>query len=80
MENGLVRVENTDKMLAILKGLGYNNSVKFTRRKGDNLVTNDHMVMKIAYAQFHIYTNIMCKFQSSTCKNVGVMLWITMIS
>ena len=31
MENGLVRVENTDKILAILNGLGYNNSVKFTR-------------------------------------------------
>ena len=28
---GLVRVENTDQILAILKGLGYNNSVKFTR-------------------------------------------------
>ena len=25
MENGLVRIENTDKILAILKGLGYNN-------------------------------------------------------
>ena len=34
---------------------------------------------KIAYAQLHIHTNIMCKFQSSYCKNVGVMLWITMI-
>ena len=31
MENGLVRVENTDKMLAMVKGLGCNNSVKFTR-------------------------------------------------
>ena len=74
MENGLVRVENIDKMLAILKGLGYNNSVKFTRWTGDNLVTNDSMVMKIAYAQLQIHTNIMCKFQSSTCKNVGVMI------
>ena len=35
--------------------------------------------MKIAYAQLHIHTNIMCKFQSSTCKNVGVILWRTMI-
>ena len=35
--------------------------------------------MKIAYAELHIQTNIMCKFQGSTCKNVGVMLWITMI-
>ena len=24
--------------------------------------------MKMAYAQPHIHTNIMCKFQSSTCK------------
>ena len=30
--------------------------------------------MKIAYAQFHIHTNIMSKFQSSICKDVGVML------
>ena len=30
------------------------------------------MVMKIAYAELHIHTNTMCKFQSSTCKNVGV--------
>ena len=79
MENGFVRVENTDKMLAILKGLSYNNSVKFTTERGDYLETNDSMVMKMAYAQFHKHTNIMCKFQSSTCKNVGVMLWITMI-
>ena len=107
-----------------------NNSVKFTSLRGDNSTTNDSMVMKIAhaqlhmytkimykfqsstcktvgeklrtklcprtdgwtdrrpdrqrdmkiaYAQLHIHTNVMCKFQSSTCKNVGVMLWITMI-
>ena len=41
--------------------------------------TDGQTDMKIAYAQLHIHTNIMCKFQSSTCKNVGVMLWITMI-
>ena len=62
MENGLIRVENTDKMLALLEGLGYNNSVKFTRWRGDNLVTNDSMVMKVSYAQLHIHSNIMCKF------------------
>ena len=38
-----------------------------------------HTDMKIAYAQLYIHTNIMCKFQSSTYKNVGLMLWITMI-
>ena len=41
--------------------------------------TDRQTEIKIAYAQLHIHTNIMCKFQSSTCKNVGVMLWITMI-
>ena len=32
------------------------------------------MVMKIAHAQLHMYTNIMYKFQSSTCKTVGEKL------
>ena len=46
----------------------------------DKIVFTDGQTdMKIAYAQLHIHTNIMCKFQGSTCKNVGVMLWITMI-
>ena len=30
--------------------------------------------MKIALAQLHMYTNIMYKFQSSTCKTVGEKL------
>ena len=30
--------------------------------------------MKIEYAQLHMYTNIMYKFQSSTCKTVGEKL------
>ena len=30
--------------------------------------------MKIAHAQLHMYTNIMYKFQSSTCKTVGEKL------
>ena len=51
-----------------------NNSVKFTSSKGDNSTTNDSMVMKIAHAQLHMYTNIMYKFQSSTCKIVGEKL------
>ena len=45
-----------------------NNSVKFTSSRGDNSKTNDSMVMKIAHAQLHMYTNIMYKFQSSMCK------------
>ena len=32
------------------------------------------MVMKTAHAQPHMYTNIMYKFQSSTCKTVGEKL------
>ena len=40
----------------------------------DNFTTNDSMVMKIAHAQLHMYTNIMYKFQSSTCKTVGEKL------
>ena len=50
--------------------LDNNNSVKFTSSRGDNSTTNDSMVMKIAHAQLHMYTNIMYKFWSSTCKTV----------
>ena len=39
--------------------LDNNNSVKFTSSRGDNSTTYDNMVMKIAHAQFHMYTNIM---------------------
>ena len=54
------------------------------RKAPDKTVSTDRRTetqtdMKIAYAQTYIHTNIMCKFQISTCKNVGVMLWITMI-
>ena len=34
----------------------------------DNSTTNVSMVIKIAHAQLHMYTNIMYKFQSITCK------------
>ena len=54
--------------------LDNNNSVKFTCSREDNSTTNDSMVMKIAHAQLHMYTNIMYKFQSSTCKTVGEKL------
>ena len=51
-----------------------NNSVKFISSRGDNSITDDSMVMKIAHAQLHMYTNIMYKFQSSMCKTVGEKL------
>ena len=51
--------------------LDNNNSVKFTSSREDNSTTNDSMVMKIAHAQLHMYTNIMYKFEWSTCKTVG---------
>ena len=54
--------------------LDNNNSVKFTSSREENSTTNDSMVMKIAHAQLHMYTNIMYKFQSSTCKTVGEKL------
>ena len=38
--------------------MGNNNSVKFTSSREDNSTTNDSMVMKIAHAQLHMYTNI----------------------
>ena len=56
-----------------------NNSVKFTSSRGDNSKTNESMVMKIAHAQIHVYTNIVYKFQSSTCETVGEKLRTTII-
>ena len=53
---------------------GNNNSVNFTCSREDNSATNDSMVMKIAHAQLHMYTNIMYKFQTSMCKTVGEKL------
>ena len=54
--------------------LDNNNSEKFKSSRGDNSTTNDSMVMKIPHAQLHMYTNILYKFQSNTCKTVGEML------
>ena len=54
--------------------LDNNNSVKFTSSREDNSTTNDSMVMKIAHAQLHMYTNIMYKFQGEMCKAVGEKL------
>ena len=48
-----------------------NNSVEFTSSREDSSTSNDSMVMKIAHTQLHMYTNIMYKFQSSTCKTVA---------
>ena len=56
--------------------LDNNNSVKFTSSRQDNSTTNDSVVVKIAHAQLHMYTNIMYKFQSSMCKTVGEKLQI----
>ena len=64
----------------IVIGLGHRMENGLVRVALDKIVSMDRWSdMKIAYAQLHKHTNIMCKFQSSTCKNVGVMLWITMI-
>ena len=54
--------------------LANNDLVKFTSSREDNSTNNDSMVMKIAHAQLHMYTNIKYKFQSSTCKTVGEKL------
>ena len=48
--------------------LDNNNSVKFTSSREDNSTTNDSMVMKIAHAQLHMYTDFMYKFQNSGAK------------
>ena len=54
--------------------LDNNNSVKLTSSREDDSTTTDSMVMKIAHAQLHMYTNIMYKFQSSMYKTVGERL------
>ena len=54
--------------------LDNNNSVKFTSSREDNSTTDDSMAMKTAPAQLHMYTNIMYKLQSSTCKTSGEKL------
>ena len=54
--------------------LDKNKSVKFISQRGDNSTTNDSMIMKIAHAQLHMYTNIMYKFQNNICKTVGEKL------
>ena len=51
--------------------LDNNNLVKFTSSRGDNSITNDSLVKKIAHERLHMYKNIMYKFQTSTCKTVG---------
>ena len=50
------------------------NSVKFTSSREDNSTTNDSLVVKIAHAQLHMYTNIVYKLQISSCKTVGEKL------
>ena len=65
-------------------GFGHRMENGLVRVAPDKTVSTDRWTdgqthKKTAYAQLHIHTNIMCKFLGSTCKNVGVMLWITMI-
>ena len=59
--------------------LDNNDLVKFTSSRGDNLATNDSMVMKIADAELYITSNIVCISEFSTCNTVGLFLWITII-
>ena len=63
-----------------ITSLDNNNSVKFTSSRGDNSATNDSMVMKkIAHAELYTTSNIVCKFEFSTCNTVGLFLWTTII-
>ena len=55
--------------------LGNNDLVKFTSSRGDNLVTNGSMVMKIAHAELYTTSNIVCNFDFSTCNTVGLFLY-----
>ena len=55
------------------------NNNSLTSSREDYSTTNDSMVMKIAHAQLHMYTNIMYKFKCSMCKTVGEKLWTTII-
>ena len=59
--------------------LDNNDLVKFTSSMGDNSATNDSMVMKIAHAELYTTSNIVCNFEFSTCKTVGLFLWTTII-
>ena len=56
-----------------------NDLVKFTSSRGDNSATNDSMVMEIAQAELYTTSNIVCNFEFSTCNNVGLFLWTTII-
>ena len=63
---------------------GHRMENSLVRVAPEKIVSTDRLTdgetdMEIEYTQLHIHTNITCKFQSSTCKKVGVMLWITMI-
>ena len=59
--------------------LDNNDLVKFTSSRGDNLATNDSMVMKIAFAELYTTSNIVCNFGFSTCNTVRLFLCTTII-
>ena len=59
--------------------LDNNDLVKFKSSRGDNSVTNDSMVMKIALAELYTTSNIVYNFELSTCNIVGLFLWTTII-
>ena len=46
--------------------LDNNDLVKFTSSRGDNLATNESIVMKIAHTELYTSINILCNFQFST--------------
>ena len=54
--------------------LDNNDLVKFTSSRGDNSATNDSMAMKTAHAELYTTSNIVCNFEFSTCKTVGLFL------
>ena len=60
-------------------GFGHRMQNGLVREAMDEIVSTDRRTdghENRICTKLHIQTNIMCKFQSSTCKNVGVMLWI----
>ena len=57
--------------------LDNNDLVKFTSSRADNSATG--MVVRIAHVDLYTTSNIVCNFEFSTCKTVGLFLWTTII-
>ena len=64
----------------VSNALDNNDLVKFTSSRGDNSVTYESMVMKIAHAQLYTTSNIVCNLEFSTCNTVGLFHWLTILS